>query len=255
MWKLSGMWSNRRSHDPLRPDDRLRPARDVLSTEHEGSTVLLDLRRQVYLGLDEVGTAIWRGIEQGSTCAEIEGSLQAEYDADPAVLRRDTQLFLDDLLSRGLAVPSSAGASHRAGPAKATGRSRNSNPRVPGVLVCFFTILVMDLLPRVLGFRRAFQVTGVLSPPESPGLDRALVDATAHRVALAAAFYPRRALCLEQSLALCLLLQRRSVAARFRLGVQARPFYAHAWVDIDGRAVNERTELTLRMATFPGFGG
>jgi hypothetical protein len=90
--------------EALEPTDRLRPGRDVLSTEHEGSTVLLDLRRQVYLGIDEVGTAIWREIERGAACAEIERNLEAQYDADPEVLQRDVRVFLADLLSRRLVV-------------------------------------------------------------------------------------------------------------------------------------------------------
>lgn len=122
-------------------------------------------------------------------------------------------------------------------------------------MTCFLTIAATDAAARLLGFRRAFMLTRKLSPPSSSGADAAVVEQTAHRVALAAAFYPRRALCLEQSLALCILLQRRGIAAQVKLGVQARPFHAHAWVDVDGRAVNERAELVLRFATFSGLGG
>ena len=89
----------------LAPTERLRPGRDVLSTEHEDATVLLDLRRQVYLGIDEVGTVIWRELERGATCGEIECVLERQYDADPGVLRSDLRRFVGDLLSRGLVVP------------------------------------------------------------------------------------------------------------------------------------------------------
>lgn len=93
-----------RTPEAMKPAARLRPGRDVLSTEHEGSTILLDLRRQVYLGIDEVGTVIWREIERGATCAEIERDLEAQYDADPEVLQRDARAFVADLLSRRLVV-------------------------------------------------------------------------------------------------------------------------------------------------------
>ena len=49
------------------------------------------------------------------------------------------------------------------------------------------------------------------------------IDPVAHAVALAAALYPGRARCLEQSLLLYYLLRRRGIEAHFRLGVQPHP--------------------------------
>jgi hypothetical protein len=144
--------------------------------------------------------------------------------------------------------------------------------RPPGVLACFGTVALMALLPRVAGFRRTLRVARALAGAApagnatggsrgsgpAPGAARAsanpsdtmLTARTAHRVALAAAFYPRRALCLEQSLALYVLLRRRGVPAVLRLGVQPRPFYAHAWVEAFGQPVNEEGDLPARLATF-----
>jgi hypothetical protein len=106
---MRNLFSNlfgRTAPEVLKPADRLRPGRDVMSTEHEGSTVLLDLRRQMYLGVDEVGTVIWRAIEGGATCEQIEHSLTEQYDADPEVLQNDARAFLADLHSRRLVVVS-----------------------------------------------------------------------------------------------------------------------------------------------------
>jgi hypothetical protein len=83
---------------------RLRPARDVLAGERDGVTVLLDLRREVYLGLDEVGTAIWREIERGAEPAQIVERLCSEFDAPREVVEQDTHAFLATLVRRGLAV-------------------------------------------------------------------------------------------------------------------------------------------------------
>jgi transglutaminase-like putative cysteine protease len=77
------------------------------------------------------------------------------------------------------------------------------------------------------------------------------VRAVEHRVAMAAAFYPGRALCLEQSLALYLLLRRRGVAVRYRQGVQSHPFQAHAWVEYRGEVINDVAEHTERFTPFP----
>lgn len=83
---------------------RFRPNRDVFSAVQDGTTVLLDLRKQVYLGIDEVGTVIWQGIERGASRLEIELDIAREYDIEEAVAHQDTGLFLTELLNRGLLV-------------------------------------------------------------------------------------------------------------------------------------------------------
>jgi hypothetical protein len=78
-----------------------------------------------------------------------------------------------------------------------------------------------------------------------------VVNATAKRVVMAAAFFPGRALCLEQSLTLWYLLRRSRIQATFRLGVQAYPFVAHAWVEHAGQPVNESPETLKPLVPLP----
>jgi hypothetical protein len=82
----------------------LRPCRDVLAAMRDGTTVLLDLRREIYLTLDEAGTVIWQEVEQGADTDRICSRLAEEFDAPPAELRADAERFLADLRSRGLVV-------------------------------------------------------------------------------------------------------------------------------------------------------
>jgi hypothetical protein len=84
-----------------------------------------------------------------------------------------------------------------------------------------------------------------------PGLAPEEVERAAYRVAVAAAFFPGRAVCLEQSLALYLLLRRRGVPAELRIGVQVYPFYAHAWVELHGEPVNEDRETVEKFRALP----
>lgn len=127
--------------------------------------------------------------------------------------------------------------------------------RAPGVLSCLFTLLCMDVMPRLVGLRRTFDLLRrVTVRTYEPTNSAEIIDQATHRVAVAAAFYPRRALCLEQSLTLFFLLRRRGVPAELRMGVQPRPFLAHAWVEVGGRPLNEREDLPLTLAPFPGLG-
>lgn len=104
MWSLFGRRLRARPSLPADDGTRLRPNRDVFSAAQDGTTVLLDLRRQVYLGIDEVGTHIWKGVERGASRAEIERELLDEYEAPAETIRSDTQQFLSELFERGLVV-------------------------------------------------------------------------------------------------------------------------------------------------------
>jgi hypothetical protein len=82
----------------------LRPSRDVLRAERDGIAVLLDLKRAVYFGLDEVGTVAWREIEQGATTESIAIRVCEEYDAPADAVRDDMREFIADLRRRRLVV-------------------------------------------------------------------------------------------------------------------------------------------------------
>jgi hypothetical protein len=124
--------------------------------------------------------------------------------------------------------------------------------RVPSVAACLFAIAGWHLRCRVAGLRRSVRAALRAGAHArcAEGERAVLVEETARRVALAAAFYPARALCLEQSLALSVLLRRRGVAAELRIGAQALPFRAHAWVEVAGQAINERADVARTYATF-----
>lgn len=131
------------------------------------------------------------------------------------------------------------------------------NRRVPHVVTCTVLLAAADLCLKMFGLRRSVRLARRLvgRAPERGGADRARVMEIARAVATAAAFYPGRAQCLEQSLALYLLLRRRGIPAELRIGVQPFPFVAHAWVEHDGHAVNEQDDFVTRLATFPSLGG
>jgi hypothetical protein len=82
-----------------------------------------------------------------------------------------------------------------------------------------------------------------------------LIVKTEHAVAIAAALYPGRALCLERSLALYYYLRRAGVDARFRLGARPHPFEAHAWVEYAGEPVNDFREHIVPFMPLPDFSG
>jgi hypothetical protein len=59
-------------------------------------------------------------------------------------------------------------------------------------------------------------------------------------VDMACIWYWKEALCLQRSAATACLLKRLGVPAQLVIGVQQMPFKAHAWVEVDGRVLNDK---------------
>jgi hypothetical protein len=129
-------------------------------------------------------------------------------------------------------------------------------PRAPGLITSFATIALIDLALRRLGFARSVALARRLGRQRSAreqSNTRDLAQEACRRLAMAALFYPGRARCLEQSLALYVLLRRRGVPAELKLGVQPYPFNAHAWVELNGSPLNERLETVRQFVPFQDF--
>jgi Transglutaminase-like superfamily len=73
-------------------------------------------------------------------------------------------------------------------------------------------------------------------------------------VQAAARYGVMRPTCLEKSLALWWLLGRRGMASSLRIGTRkaASGLEAHAWVEFDGKALNEPNETRDRYTAFEG---
>jgi len=60
-------------------------------------------------------------------------------------------------------------------------------------------------------------------------------------VDIAAIWYWKKVLCLQRSAATACLLKAYGVPAQMVLGAQNMPFKAHAWVEVEGRVVNDKS--------------
>ena len=59
-------------------------------------------------------------------------------------------------------------------------------------------------------------------------------------VDMACIWYWKEVLCLQRSAATACLLKQYGVPARLLIGAQQTPFKAHAWVEVDGRVINDK---------------
>jgi hypothetical protein len=139
----------------------------------------------------------------------------------------------------------------------ATGQPNARQRPVGSVAACFLLICLVRAALKALGFHRtrtlAERFAGAAARQRR--ITEATAAATAANVARAAAFFPGRALCLEQSLVLHFLLRRAGLDSTLRLGVQPFPFAAHAWVEHAGQPVNETSDGLRGFIPLPALPG
>lgn len=66
------------------------------------------------------------------------------------------------------------------------------------------------------------------------------IEQICYAMDLATIWYWKQAQCLQRSAATTCLLRQHGVRAEMVIGVQQVPFKAHAWVEVDGRVVNDK---------------
>jgi hypothetical protein len=103
-----------------------------------------------------------------------------------------------------------------------------------------------DLVNATLGFQRIHRQVArrrVASRPSQPGLEAIVCEA----VSLAACFYWKPSFCLQRSVVTTLLLRKNGIDARLVIGYRPSPFFSHAWVEVDGRVVNDSPTYKERL--------
>ena len=61
-----------------------------------------------------------------------------------------------------------------------------------------------------------------------------------YAIDMACIWYWKEALCLQRSAATACLLKQYGIPAQMVIGAQQMPFKAHAWVEVDGRVINDK---------------
>lgn len=119
-------------------------------------------------------------------------------------------------------------------------------------MILFFRALLLllayDLLSALCRFQTIYSmVRGWKVKSKTDGSD---IDRVSMAVNYACVWYPKQALCLQRSFVTTYLLRKHGVAAQMVLGAQKLPFRAHAWVEVDGQAINERSNVQATYAVW-----
>jgi hypothetical protein len=115
-------------------------------------------------------------------------------------------------------------------------------------LRAFLVLLAYDFLSVVYRFQTLYSMVKQWRIVGNPKPDT--VDRVCAAVNYACVWYPKQALCLQRSFVTTYLLRKHGIQAQMVLGAQKLPFKAHAWVEVAGQAINERSNVQDRYAVW-----
>jgi hypothetical protein len=110
--------------------------------------------------------------------------------------------------------------------------------RLPLTIVALCEFVWLDILS-LFGFSILRQA--VIRTSVAPRIANADVERVREAILDACVAYFKPALCLQRSAAATRMLRRRGVAARLVIGFRPAPIDSHAWVEVDGEIVSDRT--------------
>lgn len=223
----------------------------TLAVVQDNVTTLLALDHGRYLRLNSVAAFVWRRLEAATCGREVLDALVIQYghQVERQKLGEDLRHLLEKLSSIGVARRRVAGI----------GRPRHllrwswqrGLRREPSITYCLTHLVVIHLGLKLFGARDMLWLASrSIQGRRARDSDAVLVLKTRRHAELAAALCPLRAKCLPRSLSLTILLRRLGIPAVLEIGVTSYPFFAHAWVELDGVPVNEHPDALVRYQSF-----
>ena len=94
----------------MRLSDKVKIPDQVLARQIGEETVMLDLAKGTYFGLDPVGARIWQLLAEGKTLAEVCDAMMVEYEVSREEIELDVARLAGELADRGLICPDGTGS-------------------------------------------------------------------------------------------------------------------------------------------------
>lgn len=110
-------------------------------------------------------------------------------------------------------------------------------------------LLAYDVLSNFCRFATIYSMVKDWKVTSEPSM-QGTINRVCIAVNYACIWYPKQTRCLQRSFVTTYLLRKHGVAAHMILGAQKLPFKAHAWVEVDGLAINERSNVQATYAVW-----
>ncbi len=88
--------------DMIKTGTVVRRSDSMLSSDLGDETIMMDMEKGLYYGLDAVGTRIWQLVEQPIPVCRLCEELLAEYEVSPEACEQEVAQFLTKMLDSGI---------------------------------------------------------------------------------------------------------------------------------------------------------
>jgi len=234
---------------------RLNISPGICSTSDKDGTTILHIEQDKIYSVIGLGSMIWaklaasiNGLATTDLIAEVSSTFK---DVPRRQIERDVECLLVSLKQKGLVEATrEVGRPHhslRDSICSATWfLARRASAwllkfRLYG-FVAFLELGTINLMLKAIGFGAVYRMVKgwpVTPKPVPPNVQQQICEA----VDKATSWYPRQAMCLQRSATTTCLLRQQGLSAEMVIGCRKIPFKAHAWVEVDGKVVNDKRQV------------
>jgi len=231
------------------------PSIYVKEIETQDGAALLDIQQGLCLSLTPIAARIWRHLKLDHSPEEITDILAEEFGNAPRhVIQQDVLRFIADLRNQRLVLTSSEQpAQTEAFPLfvallqprrLAVADTLTCPVRVPRFLFwkALLGLVVFDVFRFGNNFSKIHACVKLWPTTHRP-IPSDVVERICRAISYASMCYPKRVLCLQRSAVTTCLLRNSGMPAQMVVGARKFPFKAHAWTEVNGRAINERRDV------------
>ena len=86
----------------LEANSRIQRHPNIVFSEIDGETVMMDSRFEKYFGMQAIGTRIWQLLEEETNLEAVCTQLTAEFDVDMQRCMEDAQPFVEELFEQDM---------------------------------------------------------------------------------------------------------------------------------------------------------
>ena len=213
--------------------------------------IVLNVERGTVLSLNDTGALMFGKFLSGClTRREFLDAVSSDFNCkDPARLEPTVDNLLQQLVNKGVLQNRQSKVDDfardlRRRLAYVLARTVDVTLRLPLILraqrlTSFLLLITADAILNLADFGALHQAVKEWPIRNKASAEPQLVSQLCAAAEQACSWYPKQSLCLQRSVLLTWLLRSYGIKGEMVIGVHKMPFYGHAWVELDGKVLND----------------
>ena len=229
---------------------------NIYSTSDEDGSTILDIKHDKIYCLIGIGSVMWAKLvtaREGLTSSDIVDDLSSKFRDVPrprieSDVNRLLASFQDKRLIQSVITPRLSALPNYSVGSIARPLAHQSVALLVKInltaVAALFALLVTDILLKLVSFSALYHTVKGW-PVNGNNANAEMVEHVSAAILTAMTWYPKQAMCLQRSAVMTCLLRSAGVQAEMIIGCQRLPFLAHAWVEVNGEIINDKTQVQL----------